>query len=391
MVLLVGRAGEEREYRFSKDEYEPLGLTFGSSLMSRQRDCVNQCLFCFVDQLPPCARDTLKVKDDDWRMSLMMGNFVTMTNVSDKELARIIARHASPLYISVHTTDPELRAYMLGTRLGAKLMDQLRALCEAGMSFHAQAVLCPGINDGAALERTIRELFEMAPACLSLALVPVGLTGHREGLSPLRPFTRDEARAVIELAERWRARGLKERDDAFVHPADEFYLIAGLDFPSDEEYGDYPQIENGVGLCRLLEREYVEAWREADFSRVPAARIAIACGTSVAPFMRAMLAAHPVPGVEVAVHALTNGFFGPTVTVSGLLTGGDLMGQLKGIAADRLLISSTMLREGGDVFLDDTTLRETEQALGIEIQAVTGGEALLRALSHSHSAAAVCE
>ncbi|MEA5064463.1 MAG: DUF512 domain-containing protein [Eubacteriales bacterium] len=389
LSLVVERAGERRVFRFLKDEYEPLGLTFGQALMSRQRDCANECLFCFVDQLPPGARDTLRVKDDDWRMSLMMGNFVTLTNVSDAELTRIIARRASPLYISVHATDPELRSYLLGTRLGAKLMDQLKRLANAGLTFHAQAVLCPGINDGAALERTVRELAEMRPACLSLALVPVGLTGHREGLSKLRRFTPGEARAVIELAGRRRAAYMAEDGDAFVHPADEFYLIAGLDFPEDAAYGDYPQLENGVGLCRLFEREYREAWQEADFSDVvpaPAARVAIACGTSVAPFLRGILEARPVPGVEVRVYALEDGFFGPTITVSGLLTGGDLLRQLKGIEADRLLISQTMLREGGDVFLDDTTLQEIEQALGIEIHAVAGGEGLLHALSHSHPA-----
>ncbi len=380
MTLVVARGGEESEYRFTKDEYEPLGLTFEKPLMSRQRDCVNQCVFCFVDQLPSAARDTLRVKDDDWRMSLMMGNFVTLTNVSDAELERIIARRASPLYISVHTTDGDLRAKMLGTHLGAKIMDQLRALSNAQLTFHAQAVICPGYNDGAALDKTVRDLASLYPACRSLALVPVGLTGHREGLCDLKPFDRAGAAQVIDQAEGFRRELRKALGEAFVHAADEFYLLAGRDFPSDQEYEDYPQIENGVGLCRLLEHEYVEAWREADFSTVEPQSVAIACGTSVAEFLTSMLNAHPVPGVKVSVTATENAFFGSSVTVSGLLTGGDLMRAMAGVKCDRLLISGAMLREGGDAFLDDTTLSQVERALNKKIYAVNGGEDLLAKL-----------
>ena len=381
MSLVVARADEQLEYRFTKDEYEPLGLTFDKPLMSRQRDCVNKCMFCFVDQLPPHVRPTMRVKDDDWRMSLMMGNFVTLTNVSDKELGRIIARRAAPLYISVHAVDPDLRAKLLGQKLGSKLMGQLNRLKEAGLSFHAQAVVCPQLNDGAALDETIRTLSAMYPACLSLALVPVGLTAHREQLATLQPFDREGASAVVDMAEGWRTRCRETLDDPFVHPADEFYLIAERDFPPDEDYGDYPQIENGVGLCRLLETEFAEAWHEADFTKVEPAQVAIACGTSVAPFLRTLLDTYPVPGVTVAVHALTNGFFGSSVTVSGLLTSGDLITQMKGVRADRLLITSTMLREGGDAFLDDGKLDDVKRALNIEIHTVGNGEALLSALT----------
>ena len=202
--LLVRRGGEETEYVFEKDEYEPLGLNFETPLMSGVRRCCNGCMFCFVDQLPKHVRPSLRVKDDDWRMSLMMGNYVTLTNVSDREIERIVRRHASPLYISVHAVDPQLRARMLGTPRAARLPGQLAKLAKGGIEFHAQAVLCPGVNDGAALEQTIRFLAEMYPAARSLALVPVGLTGHRQGLARLHKYTRDEAQGVLAIAQAWR-------------------------------------------------------------------------------------------------------------------------------------------------------------------------------------------
>ena len=204
------RNGEARAFRVVKDEYEPLGLNFDSPMMSRVRMCCNRCLFCFVDQLPANVRESMRVKDDDWRMSLMMGSYVTLTNVSDRELERIIARHASPLYISVHAVDPELRVKLLGTPRAAKLMDQLKRLAAGGIEFHCQAVLCPGINDGAALEETIRVLSDL-PGALSLALVPVGLTNHRDGLADLRKYTRAEAAAVLEMSDVWRERLLREK------------------------------------------------------------------------------------------------------------------------------------------------------------------------------------
>ena len=381
IVLSVERAGRVTEYSFEKDEYEPLGLMFGETLMSRQCDCVNKCVFCFVDQLPDHVRKTLRVKDDDWRMSLMMGNFVTLTNVSDRELDRIIARRAAPLYISVHATDPDVRADMLGQALGKKIMQQLGKLYLAGMAFHTQAVVCPGYNDLAVLDKTITELAQWHPHCMSLALVPVGLTGHREGLTKLTPFNRESAQRLIDQVSAYQQRFVERWKDPFVHIADEFYLMAGRDFPPDEFYGDYPQIENGVGLCRYLETEYRMAWEEADFSSVKPCNIHIACGVSVALFLKKMLGDHPVPNVRVTVHALTNTFFGDSVTVSGLLTGGALKEQLRGITGDRLLISENMLRDGEDVFLDDCTLEEVQRALQIKIDKISGGEALLWALS----------
>lgn len=383
MNLVIRRGEEEMEFEFEKDEYDPLGLQFETQLMSPLRSCANKCMFCFVDQLPENVRPSLRVKDDDWRMSLMMGSFVTLTNVSDKELDRIIARQASPLYISVHATDPKLRAQLLGTPLASKIMSQLNKLKNAGISFHAQAVLCPGINDGEQLKKTVEQLAALYPACQSLALVPVGLTEHRDGLCALRKFTKAEARAVVDSVAQWQEKYLKKFDTSFVSASDEFYVQAGVRIPADERYEDYPQIENGVGLMRLLETEMEYAFEEADLSSARPARLIDACGVSVAPFMKSLHRRFEIPGVEVQVVPIENHFFGPSVTVSGLLTGSDLIRELKGIDADKILITECMLREFEDVFLDDMTLEEVEKEIGVPIVKVgRSGEDLLNALMH---------
>ncbi len=384
MNIVVRRDNEEIEYELEKDEYEPLGLQFETQLMSPLRSCANKCMFCFVDQLPKDVRPSLRVKDDDWRMSLMMGSFVTLTNVSDKELDRIIARRAAPLYISVHATDGALRAKMLGTPLASKIMSQLNKLKAAGLTFHAQAVLCPGINDGEQLKRTVEQLAALHPACQSLALVPVGLTGHRDGLCPLRKFNKAEARTVVESVAKWQDKYLKKLGTAFVSASDEFYVQAGVRIPADERYEDYPQIENGVGLMRLLETEMEYAFEDADLSTARPARLVIATGVSVAPFMKSLMRRFEIPGVEVQIIPIENHFFGESVTVSGLLTGSDLIRELEGIDADRILITECMLREFEDVFLDDMTLEQVQEVIGVPIVKVgRRGEDLLEALMHS--------
>ena len=383
LTVDVLRDGAALEFSVLKPEYAPLGLNFATPMMSGIRLCCNKCLFCFVDQLPGCARDSMRVKDDDWRMSLMMGNYVTLTNVSDAELDRIVARHCSPLYISVHATDPDLRTHLLGTPRARRLMDQLRRLSDGGIQFHCQCVLCPGINDGAALERTIRELAAL-PGARSLALVPVGLTGHREGLSALRVYRPDEARAVVALADRWREKLLDARGTRFVFPSDEFYLQADWPIPPDEAYEDYEQIDDGVGLLRLLDTEYRAAWAELPEAlrqrTAGGKRLAIACGKSAGPFIARMLAECPVAGADVEVHALENTYFGPTVTVSGLITGGDLTRQMAGVACDAVMITEVMLRDGA-VFLDDMTLDQARAQLGKPVVPVgRRGEDLLEAI-----------
>lgn len=383
MNIVIRRDTEEIEYELEKDEYEPLGLQFETQLMTPVRNCANKCMFCFVDQLPKDVRPSLRVKDDDWRMSLMMGSFVTLTNVSDKELDRIIARRAAPLYISVHATDGALRAKMLGTPLASKIMSQLNKLKNAGLTFHAQAVLCPGINDGEQLKRTVEQLAALYPACQSLALVPVGLTGHRDGLCPLRKFNKAEARTVVESVAKWQDKYLKKLGTSFVSASDEFYVQAGVRVPADERYEDYPQIENGVGLMRLLETEMEYAFEDADLTAARPARLVIATGVSVAPFMKGLMRKFEIPGVEVEVIPIENHFFGPSVTVSGLLTGSDLIRELEGIDADRILITECMLREFEDVFLDDMTLEQVQQTIGVPIVKVgRRGEDLIEALMH---------
>lgn len=365
LTARVLRDGRAADFAIRKDEYAPLGLNFETPMMSGTRLCCNKCLFCFVDQLPDCARDTMRVKDDDWRMSLMMGNYVTLTNVSDRELERIVARHCSPLYISVHCTDPDLRTHILGTPRARRLMGQLKTLSEGGIAFHCQCVLCPGLNDGPQLDRTIRELAALEGA-QSLALVPVGLTGHREGLDALRVYNRDEARAVVALAEAWRAKLLEERGSRFVFPSDEFYLQADMPIPPDEAYEDYGQIDDGVGLLRLFETEFRDGWEQLPEglrrSTPEGMKLAVACGKSAGEFLRQMLQDYPVAGANITVYALENRYFGPTVTVSGLITGGDLTAQMAGVDCEAVLITEVMLRDGS-VFLDDMTLDEAVQRL----------------------------
>jgi len=382
--MCVRRSAEEVEYEFEKDEYEPIGLNFERPLMSGTRLCCNDCLFCFVDQLPGHARESLRVKDDDWRLSLMTGSYVTLTNLSDRELDRIVKRRASPLYISVHATDPELRARMLGTERAKRLMGQLKKLADGGIDFHAQAVLCPGINDGAALEETISTLAGFFPRARSLALVPVGLTGHREGLHPLRKYARDEARGVLEIAAKWREKLLRGTGTRFVFPSDELYLTAELPIPPDAEYEDYAQVDDGVGLLRLLETEFSEAWSELPASaRQPGGKkkLGIACGTSAGRFLREMIESHPVSGADVKVYPIKNGFFGEEVTVSGLLTGGDLIRGLHGLDREIFLITACMLRDGDNLFLDDSTLGDVERALQKPVVPVgRRGDELLNAI-----------
>lgn len=381
-LLLEDATGARREVTVRKPSGAPLGLTLESSLMSCPKTCANHCLFCFIEQMPPGMRPSLYVRDDDWRLSLMAGNFVTLTNLPERELERILARRASPLYISVHTTNGELRKKMLHHVHADRIMEHLTRFAAHGISFHCQIVLCPGINDGDELDRTLSDLCTLAPHALTAALVPVGLTRYREHLYPLRPYTREEARRVIAQARGVQSRMLKEHSTRFVFPSDEFYQLAELPIPDAESYEDFPQFENGVGLLARLRQEFLE---ELDFnpddSKAVPRRVVMATGTSVAPFMRELIAVHPIPGVQVEVRPIVNRFFGETVTVSGLITGQDLVAQLAGVEAGEILITSSMLREGEDVFLDDMPLSEAQRALGVRITPVPDdGAALLAAL-----------
>ena len=367
-ILVESEDGTQRTVHIHKRTEDALGLTLESSLMSCPKTCANHCMFCFIEQMPPGMRQSLYVRDDDWRLSLMAGNFVTLTNLPKAEMDRMIERKASPIYVSVHTTNGELRNKMLHHVHADRIMEHLNRFAENGMSFHCQVVLCPEINDGKELDRTLSDLASLAPHALTVALVPVGLTKYREHLYPLRPYTREEALTVVRQAEAFQQKMLKLHGTRFVFPSDEFYMIAGLPIPGADSYEDFPQFENGVGLLARLKDEYETAQRlDPDESGNKPRRVIMATGTSVAPFMRELIEKHPVPGVEIAIHPIVNRFFGETVTVSGLITGQDLVAQLKGEKADEILITESMLREGEDIFLDDMTLEQAQESLGIRI------------------------
>jgi len=381
-LLLEKEDGARHTVHIHKRTEDALGLTLESTLMSCPKTCANHCVFCFIEQMPPGMRESLYIRDDDWRLSLMAGNFVTLTNLPRYEMDRMIERKASPIYVSVHTTNGELRKKMLAHIHADRIMEHLTRFADNGMSFHCQVVLCPGINDGSELDRTLTDLASLAPHALTVALVPVGLTRYREHLYPLRPYTKKEALEVVRQAEAFQKTMLEKHGTRFVFPTDEFYMIAGLPIPEAETYEDFPQFENGVGLLAQLRDEFETSVRlDPDESENKPRRVIMATGTSVAPFMQALLEKHPVAGVDVQIKPIINRFFGETVTVSGLITGQDLVAQLKGEDADEILISKSMLREGEDVFLDDMTLEQAQQELGIPIHPVyNDGADLLYAL-----------
>jgi len=381
-LLIEDKNGERRHVHIHKRTEDSLGLTLESTLMSCPKTCANHCVFCFIEQMPPGMRPSLYVRDDDWRLSLMAGNFVTLTNLPRYEMDRMIERKASPIYVSVHTTNGELRKKMLAHIHADRIMEHLTRFADNGMSFHCQVVLCPGINDGSELDRTLTDLASLAPHALTVALVPVGLTRYREHLYPLRPYTKKEALEVVRQAEAFQKTMLEKHGTRFVFPTDEFYMIAGLPIPEAETYEDFPQFENGVGLLAQLRDEFETSVRlDPDESENKPRRVIMATGTSVAPFMQALLEKHPVAGVDVQIKPIINRFFGETVTVSGLITGQDLVAQLRGEQADEILITKSMLREGEDIFLDDMTLDQAQRELGIPIHPVyNDGADLLYAL-----------
>lgn len=379
-LALVYRRGEETlEVDCEKEEWEELGVEFADGLLTT-RVCKNHCIFCFIDQMPPNCRPSLYVKDDDWRMSLMMGNFVTLTNVDEEEMRRIVRRRASPLYISVHATDPEVRRRMMRNPHAGRILDQLRTLRDAGLQFHCQIVLCPGENDGDVLEKTLTDLAALRPAAQSVAVVPVGLTGFREGLYPLRPFTREEADGVLRQISRWQKKCWKEMGTRFVFASDEFYCLAGRSLPAESCYEDFPQIENGVGLFATLRAEFEDTLQGR--SESPAKkRFTIACGVSVAPLLSEMIFAHKWQNLDLTIVPVRSGFFGGAVTVTGLIAGCDLVRDLAGRDLGTLLIVESMLRAEGDKFLDDMTLDQVRQQLGAPVCVLENtGEALAEAL-----------
>ena len=367
-VVLRREDGTEHSVHVRKDEGGDLGLEFESYLMDRARSCANNCVFCFIDQLPPGMRPTMYFKDDDARLSFLLGNYITLTNLSKREIQRIIDLHISPINVSVHTTDPALRCRMLRNPRAGESIEIMRRFARSGIVMNCQIVCCPGLNDGEALERTMRDLEEMYPGVHSVSIVPVGLTKFREGLYPLTPFTPEHAAETIEQVTRFSDHCLEKHGTRIFFCGDELYLKAGLELPEDEFYEEHTQLENGVGMIRLLETEFRSALRLSD--GVDGVPFSIACGTSVAPFFEKLveLAKEKYPALDGRVYAIENDFFGRSINVSGLITGGDLIAQLKGKElGGRLLISQNMLRREEMDFLDDVKLSEASEALGLPI------------------------
>ena len=371
-----------RTVRIRKAEDEELGLEFETYLMDKQRSCRNHCIFCFIDQLPPGLRDTLYFKDDDSRLSFLFGNYITLTNLTEHEVERIIAMHISPVNVSVHTTNPELRCRMMNNRFAGESLKVLKRLADAHIDLNAQLVLCPGYNDGDELTRSMEDLAEYYPSLQSVAAVPVGLTRYREGLTPLRLFTKDEAADVIDRMNAMNERMLREHGVRLFYPSDEFYLLAGREIPPADEYGDFLQLENGVGMWALFWEQFKDALSACD-ETPRGTRMTLATGKLAAPLMErcVALAREKWPNLCVEVACIRNDFFGETITVTGLITGGDIKKQLSGRCGEMLLIPSSMLRREGDCFLDDMTVEELAQDLHTRIEVTGGGGAdLLRAL-----------
>lgn len=369
-LTLAQPDGGSRKVLVKKREGEDLGLNFETYLMDKARSCANQCIFCFVDQLPQGMRDTLYFKDDDARLSFLMGNYITLTNLSQRELQRIIDLRISPINVSVHTTNPDLRARMLGHRNGGAGIEHMRRFAEAGIIMNCQIVSCPGINDGPELMRSMEDLAGLYPGVNSVSVVPVGLTRHREGLCSLRPYTRAEAAAVVDMVEEYGKTCMERFGTTLFWCSDEFYLQGELPLPEDAFYEAYTQLENGVGMLRLLEVELNGAALGAP-QNIPVAPFSIATGVAAAPFLREIIdraAAKCHTKLDYQIYPIVNHFFGETITVAGLLTGQDLLAQLRGKdLGTRVLLPQNTLRHGETVFLDDMTLEELSQGLGVPV------------------------
>lgn len=382
-VTLRRPDGTEHTVHVEKAEGQDLGLEFETYLMDNPRSCANNCVFCFIDQLPKGMRRTMYFKDDDARLSFLLGNYITMTNLSEREIQRIIDLHISPVNISVHATNPELRVRMLRNKNAGKCLDIMRRFAEGGIRMNCQIVCCPGLNDGAELQRSMEELAALYPAVHSVSVVPLGLTKYREGLYPLTPFTPEHTAETIDMVTAFGDECVKKFGTRIFFCSDEMYLCAGRELPEDEFYEEHTQLENGVGMIRLLEREFKSALMLSD--EPDGVSFSIACGTSVAPYFEKLIcmAAEKYGNINGRVYAILNDFFGHSINVSGLITGQDLIAQLKGKdLGERLFVSQNMLRREELDFLDDVTLEEATEALGVPIYPIeSDGFALWDAIS----------
>ena len=369
VVTLSSPEGKVREVRIRKEEGQDLGLNFDTYLMDEMRPCSNHCIFCFVDQMPPGMRQSLYFKDDDARLSFLLGNYITLTNISPREAQRIMELHISPINVSVHATDPQLHCTMLGNKDARQSLEYMRQFAEAGIVMNGQIVVCPGWNDGDQLRRTMSDIMDMGFAGCSV--VPVGLTKYRKGLAKLRPVDKETARDIIAIAEEYGEKCLKKFGTRLFFCADELFLKAELPLPEENYYEGYRQLENGVGMLRSLEADFMAALEDEELPESPTP-FTIATGTAAAPHLQMLLARaqERFPGLKGQVIAVENDFFGHTIDVAGLLTGQDIATQLKGRVEGRVLIPLHMLRHGENVFLDDYTVERLSEELGVPVQVV---------------------
>ena len=370
LELMLETEKGARRVRLRKAYEEDIGLEFESYLMDKQHACRNKCIFCFIDQMPPGMRESLYFKDDDSRLSFLFGNYITLTNLTDADIDRIIEMHISPVNVSVHTTDPALRVAMMKNPNAAGSLRYIERLAKAGIRINTQLVLCPGWNDGEALAKTLADLGKLYPGVQSVACVPVGLTKYREGLAELRSFTAAEAGDTIDRVEAFQQRMLEEHGERVAYPSDEFFLLAGRPIPAAGYYGEFAQLENGVGLLSLLEDEFSDAFSDDDGEGAAEGAFTVATGKAACPLISSLArrVMDRYPGIDIRVRAIENRFFGEKITVAGLVTGVDLAEQLGGEAlGDRLLLPSAMLRHERDKFLDDMTLEALEEALGVPV------------------------
>lgn len=386
-VLVRKPNGEEWELEIEKEYEEDLGLSFAEGLMDSYRSCHNKCMFCFIDQMPPGMRDTLYFKDDDARLSFLQGNYITLTNMKEEDLERIILYKLSPINISIHTMNPTLRCNMLHNRFAGDALEKLKKLYHAGIEMNSQIVLCKGYNDGAELERSIKELADFLPYMKSLSVVPVGLTKYRETLTPLEKFNKSEALEVIDLIEKWQDKIFKEHGTRFVFPSDEWFLIAEKEIPKEEYYEGYGQIENGVGMIRSLLEEVNETlseYKTGELNTVSKS-ISFATGKLAAPIIEKIMEKVNCiyPNIHGKVYMIENDFFGHDITVAGLLTGQDIIKQLKGKELGAyLILPDVLLRDGEEVLLDDITVSDIEKELKVNIKIVASdGAALINAIA----------
>ena len=371
-VEVLTKDGEECTLEIEKEEDEDLGLVFESFLMDDYNSCCNKCMFCFIDQMPPGMRETLYFKDDDSRLSFLQGNYITLTNMKEKDIDRVIRYHLAPINISVHTTNPELRCRMLHNRFAGDVMEKIRRFSDAGIPMNSQVVLCKGVNDGEELDRTIRELGDFLPCMESLSVVPVGLTKYRDDLPKLEAFTKEDAKKVLSQIQGWQKHFLETRGTSFVHASDEWFILAGEEFPPVDYYEGFGQLENGVGMMRLLISEVEERLSELTGDDREKS-VSIATAKLAFPTIRKLAeqVTAKYPRMHIHVYCIENTFFGEQITISGLLTGQDIERQLKGRElGDELLLPCNVLKADEDIFLDDMSLSALSESLQVPVNII---------------------